>query len=191
MTTSFRATLISAVAALALSGCAATEKAATQVQGAAQAQTTPTLSTTDATFFDLAARSGIEAVTFGQLARDQAGRAAVKLFATRMVDEHTTVNQQLVQLARVKGINPPTSMDDPHDTQFAQLQALHGRAFDRAYLNGQVTDHQATLQLFQNEARSGTDPDVKAFAANTVPAIQMHLDMARRLGGRAPAASAS
>ena len=49
--------------ALALSACAEGDKAATQVQAAAQAQATPTLSTTDATFLDLASRAGIAEVT--------------------------------------------------------------------------------------------------------------------------------
>ena len=58
-----------------------------------------------------------------------------------------------------------------------------GRAFDRTYLNGQATDHAAVLALFQTEAQSGTDPDVKAFAARVAPDIQAHLTMAEKLGG--------
>lgn len=179
-----RLSLLAAAAVLSLAGCASGDKAATEVQGAVQAQTTPTLSTTDATFFDLASRAGIEEVTFGQLARDQAGRQSVKAFATRMVDEHTAMNQQLTRLAQTKGVTPPDTMDTAHTNAFARLQMLHGRAFDTAYLNGQATDHAATLKLFQNEAATGTDPDVKAFAQNSIQALQMHLDTARRLGGR-------
>lgn len=179
-----RLSVLAAAAAMSLAGCAAGDKAATAVQGAVQAQTTPTLSTTDATFFDLASRAGIEEVTFGQLARDQAGRQSVKAFAVRMVDEQTALNQQLTRLAQTKGVTPPDTMDTTHTDAFARLQTLHGRAFDVAYLNGQATDHAATLKLFQNEAQTGADPDVKAFAQNTIPTLQMHLDTARRLGGR-------
>ena len=172
-----------AIAGLPLAGCATAEKASTQVQGAVQAQTTPTLSTTDATFFDNASRSGIEEVTFSQLARQHAVRSSTRTFAVKMVDAHTPVNQQLTQLAATKSITPPTTMDDTHQTAYAALAKLHGRAFDRAYLNAQATDHAATLQVFQNEAQNGTDPDVKAFAARIAPQIQGHLDMVEKLGG--------
>ncbi len=180
--------LAAAVAALPLVGCATAEKASTQVQGAVQAQTTPTLSTTDSTFFDNASRSGIEEVTFSQLARQQATRSSTRAFAVKMVDGHTTVNQQLTQLAMTKGITPPTTMDTTHQAAYDALGKLHGRAFDRTYLNGQATDHAATLQVFQNEAQNGTDPEVKAFAARIAPEIQSHLNMAEKLGGH-PAAS--
>ena len=182
--------LLAATAMLPLVGCSATDATATKVQAAAQAQTTPTLSTTDATFIDQAGRAGIEEVTFSQLARTQGVRASTRDFASRMVDAHTTVNQELTQLATQKQITPTTGMDTAHQDQYNRLQALHGSAFDRAYLNGQATDHQMVLQLFQNEAANGTDPDVKAFAARIAPQIQQHLTMASKLGGRpTPAAS--
>lgn len=181
-----------AATAIPLLGCAATDHAATQVKAAAQAQTTPTLSTGDAAFMDEAGRAGIEEVTFGQLARTQATRASTRDFALRMVDQHTKVNQELTRLAAQKQITPTNSMDTAHQGMYDQLQSLHGRAFDHAYLNDQVADHQATIQLFQNEAANGTDPDVKAFAARTLPQLQMHLQLAEKLGGKAPApASAS
>ncbi len=176
-------------AGASLAGCAATaDRAATQVQAVAQATASPTLSTRDAAFFDQAARAGIEEVTFGQLARTQATRAATRDFALRMVDAHTTINQELTRLAAAKQITPPLDMDLAHQQSYASLQALHGRAFDRAYLDGQATDHQAVLAVFQDEAAHGTDPQVRAFAARIAAQIGAHLRQAERLGGRpAPA----
>lgn len=180
-----------AAAAIPLLGCAASEHAATEVKAAAQAATTPTLSTADAAFFDQAGRAGIEEVTFGQLARTQASRASTRDFALRMIEQHTKLNQELTQLAAKKQITPTTSMDTAHEDMYAQLQPLHGRAFDRAYLDGQVADHEAAISLFQNEAANGTDPDVKAFAAQALPELHKHLQLAERLGGKAPAPAAS
>jgi putative membrane protein len=180
-----------AAAALPLLGCAATEHAATEVKAAAQAQTTPTLSTQDAAFFDQAGRAGIEEVTFGQLARTQSSHAAVRDFGLRMVKQHTRINQQLTQLATQKQITPTVTMDAAHQEAFGQLQQLHGRAFDHAYLDQQVADHQAMLALCEDEAAHGTDPEVKAFAARVAPEIRMHLQLAERLGGKPPPPPAS
>jgi putative membrane protein len=170
-------------AALPLLGCAAADKAATQVQAAAQASSSPTLSTADAAFFDQAARAGIEEVTFGQLARTQAARAAVRDFALRMVDTHTTINQDLTRLAARKQIAPPLDMDPAHQQQYTVLQALTPRSFDRAYLDGQASDHRAMLALFHAEAAHGADPQVRAFAARLAPQLAQDLHLAERLGG--------
>lgn len=174
--------LAAAIAALPLAGCATSQAPAPAP--ATQAQAAPPLSAADTAFFDQASRSGIEEVTFGQLARQHATRASTRAFGVKMVDAHTPVNQQLTQLATSKGVTPPATMDDAHQASYDALSKLRGRRFDRTYLNGQATDHAATLQLFQTEAQNGTDPDVKAFAARVTPDIQSHLDMAKRLGGR-------
>ena len=44
-----------------------------------------------------------------------------------------------------------------------------------------VADHKATIALFETEAKSGGDADLKAFAAKTLPALQEHLKMAQAL----------
>ncbi len=177
--------LAAAVTLPLLLGCAATaDHAATRVQAVAQATTSPTLSTRDAAFIDQAARAGIEEVAFGQLARTEAVRASTRDFALRMVNAHTLVNQELTRLAKSKRITPPLAMDLAHQQQYPALEKQRGRAFDRAYLNGQATDHQTVLALFEDEAANGADPQVRAFAARVAPRIREHLRNVERLGGR-------
>lgn len=176
--------LFAAVPLLALAACQSADKAAVATQSAVQAQTTPSLSTTDATFLNTASVAGNEEVQFGQLAEKKANLRSTRSFAARMVTDHTAAGQQLATLAQSKQITPDTAMDPDHTTQFASLQKLHGRAFDRAYLNGQLQDHMAAVQLFQNEAQNGTDPQVRAFAQQTLPTLQAHLKMVQGLSGQ-------
>jgi putative membrane protein len=42
-------------------------------------------------------------------------------------------------------------------------------------------DHQDAVQLFTSESSTGTNPDVKAFAAQTLPTLQQHLALAQSL----------
>lgn len=46
-----------------------------------------------------------------------------------------------------------------------------------------VDAHQKMEALFQNQVSNGTDADLKAFAAKTLPTVQMHLQMAREMSG--------
>jgi putative membrane protein len=179
-----RAALLAAAALLPVAACTPAEHAATTVQSAAEAQTTPTLSTTDTTFINMAAIAGNEEVIAGQFAQTRAASPAVRRFATRMVTDHTAIDQDLMALAQSKGITPTTAPDQARVDMMAQLQKLRGHAFDRTYMTGQVADHEAAVSLFQNEAQNGTDPAIKAFAAKELPTLQSHLEMARRLAPR-------
>jgi putative membrane protein len=42
-----------------------------------------------------------------------------------------------------------------------------------------VKDHEKDLAGFQEEANTGTDPDVKKFAEDTAKVVQEHLDLAK------------
>ena len=61
------------------------------------------------------------------------------------------------------------------------LGGLTGPAFDRAYMAKMVTDHQATIELFEAEARDGKDAAVRKWAAQKLPTIRGHLEKARAL----------
>ncbi len=54
-----------------------------------------------------------------------------------------------------------------------------GPQFDKGYIEGEVPEHRKTIALFQKEAKSGQNPDLKTFAANTLPTLQRHLRMAQ------------
>ena len=46
-------------------------------------------------------------------------------------------------------------------------------------MSGMVKDHEEDVKDFQTQANGGSDPDIKAFAAKTLPTLQGHLKMAR------------
>jgi putative membrane protein len=87
-----------------------------------------------------------------------------------------------LQSPRRKGVALPS---EPSLAQRARLELLasaDGAAFDRRYADMLgLSAHRDTLQLFQKAADAATDPDVKAYAAQTLPALQLHLQMATEL----------
>ena len=52
-----------------------------------------------------------------------------------------------------------------------------GADFDKAYVKYMLSDHKSDVSDFQKEAKSGKDGDVQAFASQTLPTLQKHLDM--------------
>ena len=169
------------ISAVGIAACQSSEKAATAVQSAAQAQATPSLSTTDANFINTVGMGGHAEVQFGRLAQTQAARTNVRAFAAQMVSDHTAAGNELAALAQQKQMTPPDDMDLNHKAAYDRLSKTSGSEFDRVYIEGQVQDHTAVVNAFQNEISNGSDADVKAFARKHLPTIQHHLEMARQL----------
>ena len=75
----------------------------------------------------------------------------------------------------------PTALDHKHQEEADRLAKLQGAAFDRAYLQHMVKDHEDDVQLFSTQAKQGQDPELKAFAAKTLPTLEEHLSIVRNL----------
>ncbi len=128
-----------------------------------------------------AAQGGLAEVQLGKLASKRGTSNAVKRYAQRMVKDHTPVNNRLKQLAAKKGVTLPTTLNSTNKQVQQRLSKLSGATFDREYLNQMLEDHQNDVSAFQTEAQQGQDPDVKAFAAQTLPTLQQHLQQVSSL----------
>jgi putative membrane protein len=126
-------------------------------------------------------------VDSGHLGEKRAENAAVRDYAHLMVVTHIPVVDALNTILKRKGIMPPpdTLLHGAYNTMIATLKAEHGVVFDRDYLDGQVEYQKGNTTLFQNEIQNGTDPDLKAFARQTLPKIEDHLQRALKLADSA------
>jgi putative membrane protein len=132
------------------------------------------------TFVREAAIGGMAEVELGQLAAGKASSDAVKQFAQRMVTDHTKANAELKTLAQSKNLTVPTELDAKHKQTRDTLAALSGAAFDRAYMDQMRKDHHQTVSDFRQQSSSGSDPEVKGWAAKTLPTLQEHMQLADR-----------
>lgn len=140
-----------------------------------------TLSQQDIAFMQFAAQANLAEITMGQWALNRSHNSEVRAFAQQMITDHTAQLQQLQALAARKGVTLPTTLDPMHQQLLAMLSAVTDYYFDIAYMGVQVMDHRLTLARFEREAASGSDPDVKAFAAAAIPVLRMHLEEAIRI----------
>lgn len=130
-------------------------------------------------FVKEAAMSGMAEVQLGNLALTRSQNDEVKQFGQRMIRDHTDANIELTQLAAKKSIPIPTELDSKHKSIADKLSKLSGAEFDREYVKKMVEDHEADVRAFQTQAQSGTDAEIKTFAANTLPTLQAHLETIR------------
>lgn len=125
-----------------------------------------------------AASGGMAEVEMGNLAARKATDPKVKEFGQRMADDHTKANNELKSVVSSKGVTLPDRIDAKDQSTKDRLSNLSGAEFDRAYMRDMVQDHKTDIGEFEREANHGSDPDLKAFAAKTLPTLREHLRMA-------------
>ena len=133
----------------------------------------------DHAFIMDAAHGGLAEVELGKLASEKASSDQVKQFGKRMVDDHSKANDELKSIAQSKNITLPSDLDTKDKALLDHLQKLSGAQFDHAYMQAMLKDHKTDVSEFRKEANAGKDPDVKAFAAKTLPTLESHLQLAQ------------
>jgi putative membrane protein len=132
--------------------------------------------TSDSSFVEEAATGGMSEVELGKLASTKAASPDVKKFGQMMVTDHSKANDELKALAKKKNWTLPTDLDSSSKSTLDSLKNKTGADFDKEYVSEMVDDHEKDVKAFQDKAENATDPDLKAFAAKTLPTLQKHLD---------------
>ncbi|MDI4235200.1 DUF4142 domain-containing protein [Bradyrhizobium sp. Arg237L] len=135
----------------------------------------------DRTFIHAAAVGGLAEVELGRLAAQRATSRTVREFAERMVRDHSAANDRLGTLANTNGIALPDKFDEEHKAMRAKLEQSSDAQFDRAYIEGQIIEHQKTAQLLEYEIGSGENAELKNFASDLLPTVLDHLRMAQTI----------
>jgi putative membrane protein len=135
----------------------------------------------DAKFMKKVALDGKAEVELGRLAAERGASDAVKQFGQRMVTDHTKAADELAKLAQDKGVELPAGVDAKHKRLHDRMAKLSGAEFDREYMRQMVRDHDADVKEFQREADRARDPDVKAWAAKTLPTLKEHQQQAHQM----------
>jgi putative membrane protein len=139
----------------------------------------------DKKFLKEAATGGLIEVELGKLAAQKGSSDGVKKFGQKMVDDHGKANDQLKEVAAKSQVEVPSSIDSKHQSQIDKMSKLEGPAFDKAYIKNMVKDHDKDVAAFKLEAQNGQDPNVKQFAASTLPTLQEHQQMIKELKDQA------
>ena len=132
-------------------------------------------------FAQKAAEGGLIEVQLGELAQQQAKDEQVIQFGERMVQDHGRANEKLMAIAEQKAIQLPQELSGDAQQKYEEMQQLSGAEFDEAYMDEMVEDHEKDVELFEQQAESGEDPDLRAFAEETLPTLREHMELAKQV----------
>jgi putative membrane protein len=138
------------------------------------------LSPADANFVKEAAIGGQFEVEAGKVA-ERSSNPQVRQFGARMVKDHSAAGAKLKTFAAEKGMTVPQELDAQHAQIRDHLASLKGAEFDHEYIREMVKDHDEDARAFTDAARTLKDPQLRRFAADTLPVIQAHDQMAHQI----------
>ena len=148
---------------------------------------TPTL--TDANIVYILDQANASDSARGKLAETKGTDAEVKQFGRMMMGEHHALRLSGANLASRLGVTPtPPAADDSEAMAKAEMDSLtampKGRAWDKAYIDYEVTFHQAVLDKATQALGAAQNAELKTLIEGAAPVIQKHLDMAKQIQGK-------
>ena len=142
---------------------------------------------TDPQIAHIAYTAGLLDVEAGKQALEKSKNKDVRAFAQQMIGDHTAVNDQALALVKKLNVTPEDNATSQSLTKQAnatreKLADLTGAAFDKAYVDNEVTYHKAV-----NGALSSTlipdaqNTELKSLLQKGLQVFQSHLDHAEQL----------
>jgi putative membrane protein len=119
----------------------------------------------------------------GKLGSSMGQSDAVKRFSETIVADHTKANAELMAAAKAAGLSVPESPSPEDQKELDMMKEHKGADFDKHFAEHMVKSHEKGVALFTTASKEAKDPNLKAFAAKTLPTLQQHLDMAKKLHG--------
>ena len=118
--------------------------------------------------------------SLGELAQTNAASSAVKKLGQQMITDNKKTNEELKALALQKNITIPEVLSDRSQKKYDDLAKKTGEDFDDAYTDFMVKDHEEDIDAFKKEADKGSDSEIKLWAADHMPVLEQHLEMAKQ-----------
>jgi putative membrane protein len=141
----------------------------------------------DAQIADVVITANNIVIQAGKLAHSRSSDQKIKEYAKRMIGEHAVVNGAATELTarlNLTARNNPISnaLRTGSEKNIAELASLHGKEFDKAYIDQAVILHQDILDTIDNRlvpyARS---EDLKALLYNLFSPLSDHLEQAQEI----------
>ncbi|CAI8908118.1 MULTISPECIES: DUF4142 domain-containing protein [Pseudomonas] len=134
-----------------------------------------------ADFINDASAKGMADIEASRLAHQKTESKAVKDYTIVVINDRTTANQHLAKIAKKLDL-PVAPREEVMNKAKTLIPAVaDGESFDSAYAASQVKTTEQAIEQLQQEARTTDVPELKAFAEETLPKLEQHLQMARAL----------
>lgn len=134
----------------------------------------------DSAFIKKAANGGMMEVALGKVAAEKGGSKEVRDFGSRMVTDHSKLNDQLKEVAGKMSVEVPDKVNSKHQAMIDKMSGMSGAAFDGAYVKAMVKDHEKDIAEFEKASKMVKNEDLKKFIDDAIPVMKEHLEMIKK-----------
>ena len=122
-------------------------------------------------------------INSGKLGKSRAGSAAVRDYARLMDTSHVQVEHNLMALLHRMNVHPPPTslLAGAYKSLIRMMARERGAAFDHDYVSSQLDYQNANDALYRWEIQNGSNAELKAFARETLPKIDDHMNRVKAL----------
>jgi putative membrane protein len=141
-----------------------------------------------------ASRSDVYEIEAARIAQQRARSPEVRQLAARMLEDHTTSSNRLMEALRSHGDTGlideiQGDLDQHRQSMIDHLLQASDEEFDSVYLTQQKLAHRETLTLFEGFDSSDDHPELVAYARGMLPVLHEHKEMVDRIDGSGSALS--
>ena len=129
-------------------------------------------------FVKNAMEGGLTEIKASSLAITNSSNPRVLSLAKMMIADHTNAGDDLKKIEADKAIMETDHISTEHLEKIRDLSGKTGPAFDQAYVQMMVDDHDKAVELFARATRNNA-PEIANLAKKLLPTIQMHLDSSK------------
>ncbi len=157
---------------------------ALQAQNSGQSATTPPAATTVPSanishrakdFLQDAAQANQMEIAMADVAQEKSQNATVRALAQTLRTDHQLNYVQLQSISRADGLALDASLSWMNQRMLSHLQKSSDMDFDKDYTKAMIKDHVACIKTFDKAVAQIGEPDVKAYAQNTLATLRGHL----------------
>ncbi len=148
----------------------------------AAAHAATTVSAADRAFIAMVSQGGMFEVQAGAVGASQGSTQDIKDQGSTEAHDHQLVGDKLKSIAASVGITFPSTLKPAFQKELDDLKAASGTAFDALYLKDMEDIHAKDGAAFAKEAAAGTNPDLRAFAAETHRIVLRHIGELKAIG---------
>jgi putative membrane protein len=141
----------------------------------------PIASPAEQDFMMRAAEGHMAEIEMANIALQKSDNKDVRDYANMIQSDHKSALDDLADLMKDKDVSQPRTVPADVKKDIDVMNGLSGPELDREFINQMVAEHEKEIGMYQDRAAIVRDADVKNYAEDFLPKLEMHLEKGQRL----------
>jgi putative membrane protein len=128
--------------------------------------------------------AGLFEIQLAELAGPKSLDADVQKLSATVLGSRNAINTRITAIAAATNYILPTAINAGHQKSLDDLAKLTGADFDRKYVDLVIDEHKEAASDYKDAYKNMAPCSTRTFAAETLPKIQDHLELAKKIKAR-------